>query len=332
MSYCHECNQEYEPGAMLCSVCGGKLTEDGTGAGTTGWSTDDAGPDETATGRSSTDAETARTTGWSSDERGSDWMDTSTRQGAIPTATETTGPSRAGHGGTSLFEFSFTFPFDRSGKPLVIHSVLVFFGLFLVVPMFFALGYSYRVGRAAARGDESLPTFDDWGGMGKDGLILAGVLLGVTITFAAMLLTLVVAITAVGGDSLLVVLLVGIGILLVLAGSYVAGAILPVLIGTGSLQQTFSDGRIVDFALSVHYLKGVLSYIAFSIVLSIAVNVISFVLTITIVGIVLLLPLFFAVTAYQLTLLFTMWGYIYNEAAAAGDVSPVEPDAPLGFE
>ncbi|WP_226479283.1 DUF4013 domain-containing protein [Natrinema amylolyticum] len=357
MSYCHDCDEEFEPGTILCPECGSKLaggsdgtesssgwSSDGSAADDAEWSSDDSTADDTGwsnDGSASTDAASGWSSddssggeaGWSSGDSAGSSGATTIQQNPIPTASESgsSDPSEPRYHDTDIFEFSFAFPLGKGGKPLLIDSALVLFS-FLLVTLPFTYGYSYRVGRAAARGDGEVPSFDDWGGLGRDGLLLIGVYLGVVIGLGAVTAAFVGAIAAVGESSSLVLPLIGIATLILLAGVYVAGAIVPVLIGTGSVRETFSNGRILEFAFSIHYLKGVVLLLVFSTVLSIAVWIVAVVLVITVVGIFLLIPLYFVLSAYIANLTFAMWGYIYNDAASAGDVEPVEPDAPLGLQ
>lgn len=314
MSYCHDCEEAFERGTILCPECGSKLAKEATSAETSGWSNEGTADDSTSA--------------WSDDAEAVDG-----RRDGIPTASESgsAGPSGPRYHDADIFSFSFRFPLGNGGQPFLIHSAL-FFVSFLLVPIPFFVGYPYRVGRAAARGDDEVPSFDDWGGIGKDGLILIGVNLAVTIGLGAVMAAVFFAMTGVGDSSSLALLIAGVGMLLVLAGSYVAGAIIPVLIGTGSVKETFSDGRVIDFALSVHYLKGFVLLVVFSLILFTAFSVVGTILIFTLIGIFLLIPLYPLLVAYTSSLAFAMWGYIYNEAAEAGDVEPVEPDAPLGLE
>lgn len=338
MAYCHVCDERFERGTILCPGCGSKLDGGGSDTETTAdWSTDDSTGDDATwssddtgwTGEEPTDTDF----GWSSTDETSAPSETTVQEGSRSTTADAGAVDRSEprYHDTDIFEFSVTFPLGKGGKPLLIDSALVLFSV-LVVPAIFSYGYSYRVGRAAARGDEEVPSFDDWGGLGKDGLILFAVYLGVSIAFAAVGAVFVGAISAVGNSPELTLLLFGIGALVLLAGVYIAGAILPVLIGTGSLGETFSDGRILEFAFSRHYLKGVALLFVFSILLYFAVSIVAFILTITVFGIVLLIPLYFVLAAYTTNMMFAVFGYIYNEAAAAGDVTPVEPDASLGLD
>ncbi|QCW02163.1 DUF4013 domain-containing protein [Natrinema pallidum] len=350
MSYCHNCDEDFEPGTILCPECGGKLTEENNDTETaSGWSTDDPGHDDTF-GWSSDDSASTDTSGWSTDDSASDdtsgWStdtsasddsgwgsdDAAGTSGAATAQRESglTAASEPRYHDRDIFDFSFAFPLGKGGKPLLIDSVLILLS-FLLVPLLFSYGYSYRVGRAAARGDGDVPSFDDWGGLGTDGLILVGIYLGVVIALSVLVAAFIGAIAVVGESSELVLVLLAIGTLLVFACVYVAGAIVPVLIGTGSLTETFSNGRLLEFALSRHYLKGVVLMFVFWFILSTAASIVAVVLAITVLGIALLIPLYFVFTAYSANLAFAMWGYIYNEAAAAGDVDPVDPDASLGL-
>ncbi|MDS0474726.1 DUF4013 domain-containing protein [Natrinema sp. 1APR25-10V2] len=319
MSYCHDCDEPFEQGTILCPECGSKLAEEGGGVEmSSGWSSEEStadGQTEKWSIDESTDETAAPDSGWGSASRAAD-----------STANDASEPT---YHDSSLLEFVLEYPFGRGGKPMAISSLL-WLCSFLVVPAIFAFGYAYRAGRAAARGDAELPSIDDWGEMGKDGLILFGLYLLLSVVLTAVLVGFVLVSAAVE-DPLLVVSIGGVGLLLVLVVSYVSGAIVPVLIGTGSLSKTFSDGLVLEFALSVHYLKGMLFLLLFWIGMSIVANVVATVLVLTLVGIVLLLPLAIVQAAYTTLFTFALWGYIYNEAAEAGDVPPVEPDASLSM-
>ncbi|PCR90967.1 hypothetical protein CP557_10790 [Natrinema ejinorense] len=324
MSYCHDCDEEFETGTILCPNCGGKLAEGDVGDASAGWSD------------GSSDGSDA-TSGWSTDDSGIDdstagWSTDRNRDPAAASGPGSPDPSEPKYHSIDIFTFSFKYPLGKGGKPLVIDSVFTFFWFLLLIPLIVSYGYSYRVGRAAARGDEEVPSFDDWPGMGRDGLILVAVYLAVVIALAAVTAVISLAVSAVGESSTLALPIIGIGTIAVLAGSYIAGAIVPVLIGTGSLSKTFSDRRILEFALSMHYLKGILLLFVISIGLYIAFAIGAFILAITIIGIPLVLVLYIVFPVYLVNLSFALWGYIYNEAAKAGDVEPVEPDASLGFE
>ncbi|WP_254764424.1 DUF4013 domain-containing protein [Natrinema marinum] len=316
MSYCHDCDEGFERGTILCPECGSKLTEEPDGVEmSSGWSNEDPAEDES--------------TDWSIHDSDADTATTDRNWGAEPTGADrnASDPSEPIYHDSSLLDFVITYPFGQGGKPIIISSLL-WLGSIFIVPAIFAFGYAYRVGRAVARGDPDLPAFDDWVEIGKDGLILFGLYLLLSIVLTAVMLAFVF-VSAVVDDPLLVFSIVGVGLFLMLAASYVSGAVVPVLLGTGSLKKTFSDGRILEFALSVHYLKGVLFFTAFWVGMSIVGNIISIFLILSLVGIILLPLLAIVPAAYATLFTFAMWGYIYNEAAEAGDVTPVEPDAPL---
>ncbi|WP_049924624.1 DUF4013 domain-containing protein [Halopiger djelfimassiliensis] len=260
----------------------------------------------------------------------SDTSDPSHRQAdPIPTASASDEGSTSG-GDRDLFDVAFRFPLGRSGRPLLIDSVLIFLG-FLVVPLLCSYGYSFRLGRAAARGDPEPPSFEDWGGLGTDGLVLFAVYLAWTVALVGVMGVAVLGAVPIE-DPVGVLLIVAAGVFIALALGYVGGAIVPVLIGTGSLKESIADWRFVRFAFSIHYLKGILLLVAFSSIAGIAMSIVAFVLVITVFGALLLFPLYYVFTAYLTNMAFAVWGHIYAEAAEAGDVPPVDPDGGLGIE
>ncbi|MFC6824855.1 DUF4013 domain-containing protein [Halopelagius fulvigenes] len=59
-------------------------------------------------------------------------------------------------------------------KTVLIGGILSLLGVF-VVPVVFILGYFVRVIRATMHGDETAPSFDNWGELGMDGLKAAAI-------------------------------------------------------------------------------------------------------------------------------------------------------------
>ncbi|RDI72925.1 DUF4013 domain-containing protein [Halopelagius longus] len=59
-------------------------------------------------------------------------------------------------------------------ETVLIGGILSLLGVF-VVPVVFVLGYFVRVIRATMHGDETAPSFDDWGELGMDGLKAAAI-------------------------------------------------------------------------------------------------------------------------------------------------------------
>ncbi|MFC4542333.1 DUF4013 domain-containing protein [Halosolutus amylolyticus] len=243
-----------------------------------------------------------------------------------PASSTTSGPRFHESG---LVSVGITFPLGKSGKPLLIDTVMSVV-YFLIVPLLFSFGYSFRIGRAAARGDADPPSFDDLGGLARDGAVLLGITLAVVVAF-------VFASVVAGavGDAIADTPLSGAFDLVVVfgtfAGLYFAGAIVPVLIGTGSPRETVFEYQFVTFALTRHYLLGIVATILFAMFGYVAFFVAAFVLFLSIFGIVLLIPLLIVFPVYLVNALFVVWGYVYNRAAKAGDVESVLPGESLGM-
>lgn len=270
------------------------------------------------------------------DRSGSDGgtgTDSSSRcQDPIPTASASgsADPTEPRFHEEGTLAFALPFPLGRSGKPLLVATGFVVLGAGLIVPWLVAIGYAYRVGRAAARGDATVPSCDDWLEAGKTGVVLVCVGLGVTVGLGAIL---AVAFGAAGP----------VGAVLAGVGAYVAGAVVPVAIGTGSVRGTFADRRLLAFACSRYYLKGGLllvattfalffSYAAVTTPLYGTIGAISIGYPNAMIGAVPLFLLLIAVLTYAIVLSAALWGHVYNEAAAAGVVPAVDPDASLAFE
>lgn len=366
MPYCPACAETCEQEATFCPACGSELADGGSSANSSdGWTRDDGidatdgwgrnGETDTTEvwerdgevdatsswGHDSTDS----TDRWSNEEDTSQWGVDDFGTSEITTAaahheardaheppdsvqgqTEPASPSRTGprYHDIGLLNFAVTFPIGKRGRPLLLDSVSVFLW-FLVLPLFVSYGYSYRVGRAAARGDPDPPSFDDWGGLAKDGVVLVGVVLATFVAFA-IVSSVLDAGGAAMGDSSLSQLYDAFVVLGAFVGLYLAGAIVPVLIGTGSLTETFGEFQFVRFALTGHYLKGVVATIGLAVVGYVLFLFLVVTLAFTVVGLLLVIPLLFVYPIYLVNVLFALWGHVYNQAAKAGDVDPVQPE------
>lgn len=293
------------------SWSGGNETDSRSGETTSLWGSDDATTDETATAAAHHEAQDSRE--------------------PVVTQSEPAPPSPTGpqYHQLNLFSFAVKFPIGKEGKPLLIGSMLSILG-FLIFPLVFVYGYSIRLGRAAARGDSEPPSFDDLGGLAKDGAVLMRIGLGAVVAFALVASVLDAGGNAIGGS----VLSQAYGTIVtisVLAGLYLLGAIVPVLIGTGSLAKTFGEFQFVRFALTGSYFKGVVITTMLAIGGYLAFLIAVFALAITIVGLVVVIPLVIVYPVYLVNVLFATWGHIYNQAGKAGAVDPVQPDDSLGI-
>ncbi|MEY7847591.1 DUF4013 domain-containing protein [Natrarchaeobius sp. A-rgal3] len=310
MSYCRDCDEKFERGTILCPSCGDKLAEHSE-------------PIAATTGGDST---------WeTNDGANAGWGDSVTPDGKSD-GTDRQDPSNPKYHDRGLLEFAFAFPIGKGGKPFLLDTVLLFMS-FLLVPLFMSYGYSYRLGRAAARGDDEPPDleFDDWGGLTKDGVIVALAYVAIMIAASIVPIAAFVGVLVVESPTL-ALLFVGLGFVAMIVGMYVTGAVLPVLLGTGNLMDTFAGGQFLSFALSPHYLKGFLFVVVCNAVLMMVMSAVAFVLVLTVVGIVLLFPLYYLYAVYVANFAFATYGYVYNEAAQAGAVTPVQPTDSLSLE
>lgn len=231
---------------------------------------------------------------------------------------------------SSLFEFALRYPFSNGWGPLLIGAVLSFLN-FLVVPQFLLNGHAIRAGRAAARGDERLPDYDDWGELLINGLLqliatLPYVVVAVTVAFA-----IVVAIGA-AGDSAAggAIALLALPVFLLLG--YVGGAIVPTLLATGSVSDTYADARFLRVAFGREYLVGFFVLVAVQLVAFVAIAFGFLLLAITIIGIPVAFVGLFVASAYMIYLQWTFWGYVCWNADDDAVLGPLDSAESLDLE
>lgn len=102
-------------------------------------------------------------------------------------------PDQAAHAGRDAYDpsaggilsWSIEYPAKPGLGPTLIGGILLLF-FFLIVPLFIAIGYWIRTTAAAAAGDPEPPGFDRWGGMLKDGLVFAIVILLIVAIMAGL--------------------------------------------------------------------------------------------------------------------------------------------------
>lgn len=140
-----------------------------------------------------------------------------------------TADSQSSDDGDSVYDkhtYDFAWYFTKGiGWRGALAGTILLVTSFLIVPGLVLLGYAYRVGRAAARGEPSTPPLEDWQALAKDG-------------------------------ARFLVLLVPAAILSVIPvlGSYVGLAVLASYVGTGSLTAPATYGRALRLVFSVRYL------------------------------------------------------------------------------
>jgi hypothetical protein len=199
-----------------------------------------------------------------------------------------------------LLSFAFEFPRRQGWKPILIGGGLVFLS-FLILPIFLVLGYSYRVGRAAAIGHSEPPAFSDWGGLFFDGLRLFafGIILGIPATILQFI-----------GAQITPIL----GIVLSLVIGLVFPAFQVAFLGSGSITDAFTDGSAISIISTGYYVKALL----LGIVLVIATSILFVLSIITIIG-------WLFVYAFVLYVAQAFWGYVYFQAAQKGIVPRATP-------
>ncbi|MDS0258077.1 DUF4013 domain-containing protein [Haloarcula sp. S1CR25-12] len=201
---------------------------------------------------------------------------------------------------------------------MLIGGLLVFFAFF-IIPIFFFQGYLLRVLGSSVRGDPEPPAWEDWGGLFVDGL---------KATVVAFVYALVPTIVFLGIGGVLVGIggaagdsgggiIAGFGILtallfipVLLLVYYLVPAALANMAVEGSIGAAFDFEMISNVVLSVDYLVAVLM----PIVVGVLLNIVSFLLGITIVGY-LLVPF---ITFYGQVAIFRMFGLAFAKQSNKG--------------
>ncbi len=181
-----------------------------------------------------------------------------------------------------------TNPYGRAVALGVLHLLS-----FLIVPIFFALGYVYRCIKGTIEGSERLPEYRDWGGMFIDGLKLFAAyliilipialiifLIGVPLRFGAILnpYAMIMSMTS----AYIASFIIG-----VLAGLYLFMAI-PHMIYVGRVGAVFSFSEVLERIRKIGYGD----YLAICIVTLILVWLLSLVGSlIPIIGVILIIPI-----------------------------------------
>ena len=186
-----------------------------------------------------------------------------------------------------MFQEAITYPreSDSAVKTIAIGGALLFLS-FLVVPVFFVLGYIVRTLRSVLNGEAEPPVFDDWGDLGMDGLKVFA------IGFAYSLVPAVIALVAVfasgatlglGGSGSGTGLAVGLIVLaatlavtvISLAVAYVLPAAVVAYVRTDSIAAAFAPDELRRFAFSRTYANGWLVAFGISLVAGVIIGVLN---------------------------------------------------------
>lgn len=350
MAYCPECGAEVAAEAQFCGNCGFDLTETTEGGG------QDGGPaEETPSGQNTQpqqgqagrEASSGQGTGRRQPQQGGRAPQGQGRppqgQGRSPQGQgrppQGQGPPpegghpQGGHGGqpqpgraqnmvpqetNGVFDFAIGYPKRDGWTPAILSSVMLLLGIF-IVPLFIAIGYGFRVARAAALGRPFPPAFEDWGGLLYDGLRFIGVSLLAGLIWALIAGMVIGGLIVAGTEA-------GAGVAFLFfyfAASWFIAAFQTAFIGANSVPSAITDGRALSLLTSGYYVKAWL----LTIVLGIIFNIIFAISIFTIIG-----PIF--VAGYMFLAWGAFWGYIYYRATQKGIVKPPvedpQPASPAG--
>lgn len=132
-----------------------------------------------------------------------------------------------------MYNYNFAWYFTKTqGWRMALKATALLLGSFVLAPLFVLLGYTYRVGRAAALGEESPPPLEDWKPLMDDG-----------------------ARFFVGGLPAILLLLIPI------VGTYMGLALLTAYIGTDSATDPATYRRALRLMFSIYYLFAFVEYL-----------------------------------------------------------------------
>lgn len=175
-----------------------------------------------------------------------------------------------------IYKDSFEYA-SKNVKNLLILGVFYLFG-FLVIPMFFILGYNYRIIKIATEGmingDDELPEFENWTLMLVEGIKCFVVYLGYLIIPILVFLGILWGCGQANNLSLSIVgFIVGIVILLVFA-LYSFLAISHMATNDGSMKAAFDVKEITNIAKSIGWTRCFTTYIGMVILVSVIICVV----------------------------------------------------------
>lgn len=217
--------------------------------------------------------------------------------------------------------FAVTFPLADGWGPILITAGLLLFG-WLLIPYVLVYGYAYRLGRGTIRGDPTPPAYEDWMGLLRDGALYVVVLLPIAIV--GLIVVGIPFALAISLDSF------GLGFLafvLYLATIYIGMGVIPTFMATGSVTETYWGGRFLEFVGTMTYLKALALTVVVSVVASMVIGTVALILMLTIIGILLVFPLYLLTAPFLLFLPFLLFGYYYREAVDAGEVAPMADES-----
>ena len=170
-----------------------------------------------------------------------------------------------------IYKDSFEYA-SKNIKNLLILGVFYLFG-FLIIPIFFILGYNYRIIKIATEGmingDDELPEFNEWTSMFVDGIKCFVVYVGYLIIPVLLFLGILWGCGQANNISLTIIgVIVGI-VILVVFSLYGFLAISHMATNDGSLKSAFKLGEITNIAKSIGWGKCFITYIGMLLIVSV---------------------------------------------------------------
>lgn len=229
----------------------------------------------------------------------------------------------------TMFEEGIRFPLegDDAVKRIVIGGLLAIFS-FLIVPAFALVGYYVEVGRAGVERASEPPEFTDWGDLIVKGLVATAIMIVYAIVPAILVMVttgMSIAGAAEGGTAGGILGGIGVlGLLVALVALLVVYYAIPAALVNyaieGSIGAAFEWGTLKPVLLSSDYLVAWL--VPF--VLSFVLNVVAFILAVTVVGLVLVPFLQF----YVYVAVMYLFGRAFVEAAGDNATRPADEGVP----
>lgn len=238
---------------------------------------------------------------------------------------EGTLPGEHGHD-DGIFAFALRYPLSNDWGPILFGALLTLLSVF-VVPALFLLGYSVRVGRAAARGDDAIPDYDDWSALLENGLLYVVAMVPYVLASTVAVAVPFALASQLDGPVAWLLAVVG-GAVSVVLGVAMA-AVIPTLVATGSVRETYAGLRFARVAFSGEFLVGLFVYVGVSVVLQTALLVVAVVLLVTIVGALVIPFLVLFAAAYTTYVTWALWGYVCWDADDHEVLGRLEPGASL---
>lgn len=174
-------------------------------------------------------------------------------------------------------------------------AVLLSLGFFLIFPLIILLGYFVKVIRDGTRGEEEIPRFDNFLKLFVDGLKLMGILIG----YFSFLVISSLGFTSIGQNLGIQTLMAVISSILVLLVLYILPSAVANFARNDRAMASLKLREVFENAFTLRYLRGMISIPIAIIAITVAQIILFLLITITIIGIPLLLVIYPAAAFYE---------------------------------